>query len=272
MTYQEFSSFFNSEPIEEREVSIEFTHANPALLQVIGKVHSLGLRRVFKGIDQDGDGLISTEELVADLIGQGLNRAFAEHPRFAEYLESFTKRAKGTFGFQEFNKFMNCRVLGHDTKIIGMPTCQSFKYTSTKLLSRSFFVLFLGSGTARDKTEIPEDASATGIFEIIACNSREDSVISVFREFDSDGNGQLSLEEFTKGLNYLGYSLNNQQAAQLFSLFDANGDGVLDMYEFSKTIVNPARNVCGSICLSSHAHSSTLAFPEECQASHRSWR
>lgn len=49
---------------------------------------------------------------------------------------------------------------------------------------------------------------------------------------DDDGNKQLSLEEFIKGLSDTGMECSDEEATELFNEFDSDGSGTIDMTEF----------------------------------------
>lgn len=49
---------------------------------------------------------------------------------------------------------------------------------------------------------------------------------------DDDGNKQLSLEEFIKGLSDTGMECSDEETTELFNEFDADGSGTIDMSEF----------------------------------------
>lgn len=54
----------------------------------------------------------------------------------------------------------------------------------------------------------------------------------MFRRMDDDGNRNLSLEEFTKGLIETGMDINEEEARQIFHFFDSNEDGNINIDEF----------------------------------------
>lgn len=53
-----------------------------------------------------------------------------------------------------------------------------------------------------------------------------------FRRIDDNGDKNLSLEEFTKGLNDTGLTVTDEEAEEIFNKFDADGSGNINMTEF----------------------------------------
>lgn len=63
---------------------------------------------------------------------------------------------------------------------------------------------------------------ATGIMGLGRC----------FRRIDDNGDKNLSLEEFTKGLHDTGLKVSNEEAEEIFNKFDTDGSGNINMTEF----------------------------------------
>ena len=53
-----------------------------------------------------------------------------------------------------------------------------------------------------------------------ALTSNAVRVIDLFREFDDNGDGEISMNEFTMALPMLGIPINDTEAKELFDLFD----------------------------------------------------
>jgi len=61
---------------------------------------------------------------------------------------------------------------------------------------------------------------------------------SVFRTFDKDANGKISLDELKEFFGNAGDSLDNQAWMEMIREADANGDGQIDLEEFIKLMLN----------------------------------
>jgi calcyphosin len=53
-----------------------------------------------------------------------------------------------------------------------------------------------------------------------------------FRRIDDNGDKQLNLEEFTKGLKDTGLDVCDEEAQEIFNQFDQDGSGTINMNEF----------------------------------------
>lgn len=53
-----------------------------------------------------------------------------------------------------------------------------------------------------------------------------------FRRIDDNGDKNLDLEEFIKGLHDTGLHVSNAEAEEIFTKFDTDGSGNINMTEF----------------------------------------
>ena len=56
-------------------------------------------------------------------------------------------------------------------------------------------------------------------------------VVDLFREFDTDGDGEVTLAEFERAMPLLGLAIDREQVVELFNSFDADGGGAISFRE-----------------------------------------
>ena len=70
-------------------------------------------------------------------------------------------------------------------------------------------------------------------------NSTEELVLhNIFREFDTNGNGVLSVDELTAMLAKLEISVERKYVSALLAKFDKNGNGVIEFDEFTNFLIH----------------------------------
>ena len=74
---------------------------------------------------------------------------------------------------------------------------------------------------------------------VITNNSLEEFVLrSIFKDFDANKSGSLTLDELVAMLNKLQLNVERKFAIALFKRFDANKNGVIDFDEFCHFLIN----------------------------------
>ena len=61
-------------------------------------------------------------------------------------------------------------------------------------------------------------------------------VVDLFKDWDTDGNGKVSKEEFHKAMGLLGFSVPAEDIDALFNSWDPDGSGLLSMDELDKQL------------------------------------
>lgn len=54
----------------------------------------------------------------------------------------------------------------------------------------------------------------------------------MFRRMDDDGNKNLNIEEFSRGLREMGLEITDEEIREMFNKFDTDGSGSVNMDEF----------------------------------------
>ena len=75
----------------------------------------------------------------------------------------------------------------------------------------------------------------------------EDTIRSVFKYYDSDNSGKISVQELKKVMDQMGIVLSNEQIKLAIAQYDFNGDGEWDFSEFYqfyiKVVVNTQQTI-----------------------------
>ena len=64
----------------------------------------------------------------------------------------------------------------------------------------------------------------------------EDEINDIMKDFDADGNGEISYHEFVTLVNKLGKREDTEDVRNAFAMFDTDGDGSITPIEFKKTM------------------------------------
>lgn len=67
-------------------------------------------------------------------------------------------------------------------------------------------------------------------------NDEDEKTRIVFKHFDKDGSGTLSVKELRNALNFYGFSATTRQTEKVLNAYDSNPDGKVDQAEFAKLI------------------------------------
>jgi len=97
-----------------------------------------------------------------------------------------------------------------------------------------------GSSTL-GKIDLDEGPDAPPIQQQIAAALRRNAgkVLDLFREWDANGDGEVSKKEFRKAMPAIGLDVSVQEVDALFDSWDRDGGGALNLKELSKVLKSP---------------------------------
>ena len=70
----------------------------------------------------------------------------------------------------------------------------------------------------------------------VAVSTRLEKVINLFREWDKDGDGNITKVEFSRALTLLSFEGSKETVEALFDMIDLNGNGVIEFKELRKAL------------------------------------
>ena len=83
----------------------------------------------------------------------------------------------------------------------------------------------------------------------MSAKAGEETIRSVFKYYDTDGNGKISADELKSIMDQMGLNLSMDQIKQAISQYDINKDGEWDFNEFYQFYVNVVVNSQQNITL-----------------------
>ena len=165
------------------------------------------LNEIFNSWDKDKDGYVSREELHKSLPLIGV---VTEKPIVDALFDTMDHERTERIPVSHLASCLRWVSRSKESSVIKLP-------------SKSL--------EGKDASEVPvEDL----IREALSMNAAR--VIDLFREFDANGDGEISIDEMGKALPMLGISVNKEQTKATFDAFDIDGDGSVTFREFNKLL------------------------------------
>eukprot|EP01016_Furgasonia_blochmanni_P045628 TRINITY_DN6461_c0_g1_i11.p2 TRINITY_DN6461_c0_g1~~TRINITY_DN6461_c0_g1_i11.p2 ORF type:complete len:230 (+),score=46.73 TRINITY_DN6461_c0_g1_i11:98-787(+) len=86
----------------------------------------------------------------------------------------------------------------------------------------------------------------TGFLNVMSKKGRdddnEDDILNVFKVFDRDGDGKISLQELKNVMRILGENLTDKEIAEMIKEADQDGDGMIDERDFVRMMISKQTN------------------------------
>jgi len=92
-----------------------------------------------------------------------------------------------------------------------------------------------GKGSVLGKIDLEEDASVVEQLKA-ALDKNQTKVLDLFREWDADGDGNVSRKEFIKAMPILGLDAPKEAINAVFDEFDPDGSGSVSYHELKKML------------------------------------
>ena len=209
------------------------------------------LNKLFASFDADSSGRISLKELNAKLRNEvpveQLMKALAEPEATGRLFDLFHSKwdtdGDGTLDIDEFSKVLESLEvdLPDENALDSLFTLfdeDGSGSISLKELQNSLHWVrscekcqalrseaYTFEGTLSIRTQIRRALAANAV-----------KVMDLFREWDSNGDGLLSYEEFTRAMPLMGIHADKAEYEDLFSQIDNDGDGIVTFKEFNRVL------------------------------------
>ena len=174
---------------------------------------------LFKDWDKDGNGKVSKEEFRKAM---GLLGFSVPAEDIDALFDSWDPDGSGVLSMGELGE----QLSEHKAQLEAQRKARALKkrtQTEEKVLLRGF-----------DVDEDSDKSVAEQLRDALSKSSAR--VVDLFKEWDTDGNGKISREEFRKAMGLLGFSVPAEDIDVLFDSWDPDGSGLLSMGELDKQL------------------------------------
>ncbi|XP_060063077.1 uncharacterized protein LOC132543579 [Ylistrum balloti] len=186
------------------------------------------MRDVFKIFDQDGDGVITEQELgiVLNSLGESLSDSDL-HDMMLEVDED----GNGEIDFPEFLSMMSRRMKDRGSKEDLQEAFRVFDLDGDGFITADELrhaMTSMGEKLTDEEVEemiIDADADGDGRINYIECKA-------AFEMFDKDGDGTVTTEELATVMQSMGQNPTENEVAEMISEVDKDGNGSVDFEEF----------------------------------------
>ena len=185
---------------------------------------------LFKKLDVDFTGRISMLEFVRGMRELGLD-ASAED--LGAVFECFDIERSGLVDYEEFSRLLSHSVTSHPRLVPLSPSAMQIYNLRTEKVDKADANMLSGLELEYGITEwesVPNQIRA-------ALQERHVRVIDLFRQWDADRSGFVTMREFVRAMRNMGLDAPNEVVAALFTSMDENSSGVLEYEELHDMLV-----------------------------------
>jgi len=195
---------------------------------------------VFKKLDADNSGGLSRKEFrrgIIELLGYT-----PEVSALNDLFDELDPEETGQVHYKELNKALRLGASVELDASLQAGAAGEIETASTtkialrkgKTANKSAFLTLGGIGGGEDEDTVGELSSEqmqAALRDALKANATR--IIDLFKEWDEDGDGQVSKAEFSRALPMLGLQVDAGMASSLFDAFDPDGSGDIGYKEFA---------------------------------------
>lgn len=223
MTYHQFVDFIQGSDSKQANVSdgsvSELTEIIQQSTEPLIKINALNIRKYFKSLDSNMDGLLTVQDIINGLHEHGLNNKYLQSNVLSGWILSFPHKQSDQFSYAEFMQFVQQRLVQSGQTV-----------DELNLMSLN-------------PVAIDSSLSVSDIFSTIIQKTRNlhVSVESVLIRY-STNNIDLNEIELYNGIAALGFVWTNQSCHTLFTAFCSElQSSSIPIHTFVQTLSNPSR-------------------------------
>ena len=199
---------------------------------------------VFKKLDKDGSGGLSRKEFrrgIIELLGYT-----PEVSALNDLFDELDPEETGQVDYKQLNKALRRGASVELDASLQAGAAGEIETASTtkialrkgKTANKSAFLTLggIGGGGEDDDTvgELSSEQMQAALRDALKANATR--IIDLFKEWDVDGDGQVSKAEFSRALPMLGLQVDAGMASSLFDAFDPDGSGDIGYKEFAQLL------------------------------------
>ena len=195
---------------------------------------------LFKEWDDDDSGTISLKEWRQAIAGLGLvDDAPANEDRVTQLFRELDENGSGSIEYAELHKVLRIGIeTSLDAKLMPGAAGEISLKSENKHALRRGDVAGKAGRVLPMAVKLKPIEDGKGVVEQLRdiLNENAVRVIDLFRSWDEDGNGTITVKEMRKAITALGYSASKDDFMDLFRQLDSDGSGSIEYKELHKVL------------------------------------